>query len=113
MKNYLEKLDKEDAGYKATGTSLKGYLHNTTYAQLVEAFGQPTFNPEDSGDGKVNFEWVFEFNGEVFTLYDWKTYDVQYTINELTTWNIGGKTYYGDFSNYIEEVLNSKQVQNA
>jgi len=113
MKNYLEKLDKEDAGYKATGTSLKGYLHNTTYAQLVEAFGQPTFNPEDSGDGKVNFKWVFEFNGEVFTLYDWKTYDVQYTINELTTWNIGGKTYYGDFSNHIEEVLNSKQVQNA
>lgn len=111
MKNVLEKLTKEEA--YSGGTSLKGYLHNTTYAQLVEAFGQPTYTPEDSGDGKVNFEWVFDFNGEIFTLYDWKTYDVQYTINELTTWNIGGKTSYYDFSDHIEEVLNSKQVQNA
>ena len=113
MKNVLEKLVKEDVQGLTWGTSLKGYLHNTTYAQLVEAFGQPTYNPEDSGDGKVNFEWVFDFTGEIFTLYDWKTYDVQYTINELTTWNIGGKAYYGDFSDHIEEVLNSKQVQNA
>jgi hypothetical protein len=111
MKNILQKLSQEED--YSTGTSLKGYLHNTTYAQLIEAFGQPTYTPEDSGDGKVNFEWIFEFNGEIFTVYDWKTYNVQYTINELTTWNIGGKTSYVDFSNYIEEVLNSKQVENA
>jgi len=111
MKNILQKLSQEED--YSTGTSLKGYLHNTTHAQLIEAFGQPTYTPEDSGDGKVNFEWIFEFNGEIFTVYDWKTYNVQYTINELTTWNIGGKTSYVDFSNYIEEVLNSKQVENA
>jgi hypothetical protein len=113
MKNYLEKLqDAEYALNVTTGTSLKGYLHNTKYSDLIKAFGQPTFNQE-SGDGKVQFEWVFEFNGDIFTLYDWKTYDVEYTINELTTWNIGGKTSYVDFSNHIEELLNSKQVENA
>lgn len=100
----FEILSREEA-YVTSGTSLKGHLYGVTYAQLVKTFGQPAFNPEDSGDGKVNFEWVFKFNDEIFTLYDWKTYDVEYTINELTTWNIGGKTYYGDFSTYIEKLL--------
>ena len=104
--NILEKLTQDD--YPG-GTSLKGYLHNTTYSELIEAFGEPTFNKE-SGDGKIQFEWVFKFNEEIFTLYDWKTYDVNYTINELTTWNIGGKTYYGDFSDHIEQILNDKKV---
>lgn len=91
-----------------TGASFKGYLHNTKYSDLIKTFGPPTFNQE-SGDGKIQFEWVFEYNGDTFTLYDWKTYDVEYTINELTTWNIGGKTSHVDFSNHIEELLNSKQ----
>lgn len=113
MTNKLEKIqDASEALNLVHGTSLKGYLYNTTYADLIEAFGQPTFN-EVNGDGKVQFEWVFEFNGEVFTLYDWKTYDVKYTINELTTWNIGGKTSYVDFSDHIEDILTSKKVYNA
>jgi len=113
MKNYLEKIeDREQALDTTFGTSLKGYLNNTKYSDLIEVFGQPTFNQE-SGDGKVQFEWVFKFNGEIFTLYDWKTWDVKYTINELTTWNIGGKTYYGEFSTHIEELLNSKKVYHA
>ena len=48
--NKLQKLSQEDD--YSTATSLEGYLHNTTYAQLIEAFGQPTYNQE-SGDGKV------------------------------------------------------------
>ena len=111
MKNYLEKIeDKNQALSVISGTSLSGYLHNTQYSDLIEAFGEPTFNQE-SGDGKIQFEWVFEFNGDIFTIYDWKTWDVEYTINELTTWNIGSKVYYGEFSDHIEEVLNSKKVQ--
>lgn len=105
MQTVLEKVSKEDALELGWGTSLKGHLHGVTYAQLVKAFGQPVFNPEDSGDGKVNFEWVFEYDGNVFTLYDWKTYDVEYTINELTTWNIGGKTYAGDFIDHLEKLV--------
>ena len=104
----LVKLSKEEAN--STGTSLKGYLHNTTYYDLITAFGEPTWGPEDCGDDKVHFEWNFNFNGEIFTLYDWKTYDIEYTMNELTTWNIGGKTYYGEFSDHIEQILNSKKV---
>lgn len=88
-----------------SGTSLAGYIYGVTYEQLVKAFGEPVYKPEDSGDGKVNFEWVFKFNEEVFTLYDWKTYDVEYTTNQLTKWNIGGKTHAGEFINYIQSII--------
>ena len=103
----LTKLSREESDI--LGTSLRGYLHNTKYSDLIEVFGEPTFNQE-SGDGKVHFEWVFDFNGETFTLYDWKTYNIEYTMNELTTWNIGGKTYSGEFSDHIEQIINDKKV---
>ena len=47
------------------GTSLKGKLpYGVVYQDLVEVLGEPTFLPDDSGDGKVNFEWVVEFENE-------------------------------------------------
>lgn len=112
MDNVLEIIkDREEGRYITSGTSLKDYLNGVSYAQLIQAFGQPLYNPEDSGDGKVNFEWVFKHNGNVFTLYDWKTYDVEYTINELDRWNIGGRMYAGyfveDLMNLIKEEVNA------
>jgi hypothetical protein len=91
------------------GTSLKGYV-NLTYNQLVEVLGEPTFK-EESGDGKTQKEWVVEFKDEwgdknVFTIYDWKTYDVEYTMNELNRFNVGGKTSAYDFINYLEGRFN-------
>jgi len=109
MRNTLELIkDKEEGWDLTTGSSLKDYLTGVTYAQLVKTFGQPLYSPQDSGDGKVQFEWVFLHNGEVFTLYDWKTYDIEYTINELKRWNIGGKTYAGRFVEDIMEEINKK-----
>ena len=89
------------------GTSLKGYL-NATYRDLVNVLGEPTF-PEESGDGKVQVEWVVEFEGEIFTIYDWKTYDRQYTEYELDRFNIGGKEYAGDFIEYMESEIENYQ----
>ncbi len=86
------------------GTSLKGYV-NLTYNQLVEVLGEPTFK-EESGDGKTQKEWVVEVDGEVFTIYDWKTYDVEYTMNELNRFNVGGKTSAHDFIDYLEGRFN-------
>lgn len=63
-----------------------------TYKDLVDTFGEPTFTPEDSGDGKVNYEWVFEFDGSYYSIYDWKTFSPEYTRNEYTNWHIGGHT---------------------
>lgn len=104
-----------------TGTSLKGYLsYGVKYADLVGYFGQPTFLPEDSGDGKVNFEWVVEFEGdngiEVFTIYDWKTQSPEWSIENTGSeeqakesfgirWHVGGKDYAGDFIDFIEKEM--------
>ena len=92
----------------ASGTFLSGYLYDTTYSELIETFGDPAFSPEDSGDGKVNFEWVFEFDGEIFTVYDWKTYDVEYTMNTLEVWHVGGKSNCTRFIEYIQEYAKTK-----
>ena len=45
----------------------------------------------------------------VFTIYDWKTYDEHYTMNELTMWNVGGKGYAGEFIDKLESKLNAKK----
>ena len=87
---------------KTLGTYNVGTINNITYGELVEVLGDPTF-PRMSDDEKVQKEWVLEYNGNVFTIYDWKTYSEQYTMEELTNWNVGGKTSAFDFIDYIEK----------
>ena len=105
-----------------TGTSLKGYLdYGITYDDLVDTFGDPTFLPEDSGDGKVNYEWVidFDFEGSIntFRIYDWKTESAEWSklntgrmeeANEWfggSRWHVGGKDYAGDFIEKVSEAI--------
>ena len=96
---------KEYNNTKFVSTCLQGYV-DVTYKELVEMFGEPTLGL--SGDEKCQMEWVFnivdkEGNEERFTLYDWKTYDLDYTKNELKTWNIGGISKPKILQDYIEE----------
>ena len=87
-----------------SGTSLKGYI-NATYSQLLEVLGKPTYD-EPSGDDKVQVEWVVEFEGDIFTIYDWKTGSREYTENELKTFNVGGTTSAFDFIQEVESQIN-------
>jgi hypothetical protein len=92
-------------GYQPStqGSSLKGTTQ-ATYDQLVDALGKPTIDVE-SGDCKTQVEWVCEFEGEIFTIYDWKTYDRNYTEHVLDEFHVGGKTYAGEFISKLEEIL--------
>lgn len=91
-----------DVAYNATtGTSLSGYI-NVTYPQLVKVLGEPTHNTP-SGDNKTQKEWVVEFEGSIFTIYDWKTFDEDYTINKLSRFNVGSKR---NATNFIETLEN-------
>jgi hypothetical protein len=74
----------------ANGTYKIGSLDGIYYRDLVTKLGKPTVI--GSGDDKVQYEWIMEFEGEIFTIYDWKTYDAEYTEYELDTWSIGGNT---------------------
>jgi len=70
----------------ADGTCYQGSA-NTPYFELVEVFGEP--NLDGSGDGKVQAEWILEFeDGEVATIYDWK--ECEKTFEFVTDWHIGG-----------------------
>jgi len=91
------------ASTHADGTSLKGYTH-TTYKQLVSVLGEPTFSTP-SGDDKTQVEWVVKFGNSYFTIYDWKTYDREYTMNELQVFHVGGKTDALYFINELENKL--------
>jgi hypothetical protein len=101
MKNF-KVLSIENAN--ETGTSLQGYI-NATYSQLLEVLGKPTYD-EPSGDDKVQLEWVIEFKGNIFTIYDWKTGSREYTENELTEFNVGGTTSAADFIQEVESQIN-------
>jgi hypothetical protein len=96
-------LNFQDAEGTIHGSSLKGYI-NATYSQLIETLGEPTYD-EPSEDDKTHVEWVVEFEGSIFTIYDWKTYSRDYTENELTRFNVGGKSSAIEFFNHIESLI--------
>ena len=117
MQDYITVYDSMDAP-DTSGSNLKGHLlYGITYGMLVEYLGEPTFLPEDSGDGKINFQWVLEYNDDMFTIYDWKTESPEWS--RLNTgrkeqaeewfggsrWHVGGKTYAGDFIDFIEKEI--------
>lgn len=102
-------ISKEKALELVSGTHLVGKLTGYTYNQLVKTLGEPVFN-EVSSDGKVQKEWVIVDGGNVFTIYDWKTYDETYTIKDNVFWHIGGNSYAGDFIYNLESKLTAKKV---
>jgi hypothetical protein len=88
-----------DEHINAAGTSYKGDL-TTTYAKLVELFGEPR---KASGDGKTDAEWKIEFeNGDVASIYNYKN-GAKYgnpNIETITEWNIGG------YKSVVVELIN-------
>jgi hypothetical protein len=92
------------------GTSLAGYV-NSDYMGLELALGELVFDTE-SGDGKVQVEWVVQFKGNLFTIYDWKTYDREFTEWKLREFNVGSKTARGfEVAEFVDAVR--KQIDNA
>lgn len=109
-KTKYDKVTNKDSALKLVGgTSLKDRLIGWNYKQLVVAFGEPTF-PTESGDGKVQKEWVFVRNsdGAAFTLYDWKSGDENYATTMNQTWNVGSKVYAGEFVDDMISLLKKK-----
>jgi len=87
----------------ADGTWKIGNLTGLFFRDLVHKLGKPTV--VGSGDDKVQYEWIMEFEGRIFTIYDWKTYDAEYTEYELFNWSIGGNDQsaeiVSEFKKYI------------
>jgi len=93
------------------GTFLVGKLENYSYDALVDTLGEPTFS-EPSGDDKTQVEWVVKFDDQIFTIYDWKTYDRDFTLNQLDVWHVGGKGKATVFIQALErKLLRSEQAE--
>lgn len=101
--------DQDQALDRLSGTYKVGSLQGVSYWDLKNTFGTPTLD-EASADDKVQKEWVFEFNGEIFTIYDWKTYDERYTVEELDVWSIGGKTSPHEFETTVLHLIANQPV---
>jgi hypothetical protein len=82
---------------KVNGTSLKGYMV-TTYEALVNKLGNPNRGP--SGDKKTDCEWVVDIDGEVCTIYNWKTGGIP---EGTYRWHIGGHS--SNAVKFLEEVM--------
>ena len=90
----------------ANGTHKVGQLELTRYYELVEILGEPTYS-EESFDGKIQVEWVIQYGEEFFTIYDWKTFDRNYTLNSLSVWSVGGNTDPREFIREIYALTNA------
>jgi len=99
----MKVLKEDEVNGKTNGSSFKGYI-KATYNDLVRALGEPTYS-EPSGDDKVQKEWVVEFKGNVFTIYDWKTFNPEYTMTKLDEFNIGGRVSATEFIETLENKI--------
>jgi hypothetical protein len=95
-------LKEKQVGTLLDGTYNVGSIDNITYKDLFRILGEPTYN-KPSGDNKTQVEWNLNFNNEVYSIYDWKTYNREYTLNNLDHWNIGGRTDPSGLIDYINE----------
>jgi hypothetical protein len=91
--------------YKITdGTFKVGSLQDVTYDEIAAVFGEPSIS-EPSGDEKIQFEWVLTYDDKVFTIYDYKTFNREYTLYELTVWSVGGQVKDTDFFELLTDLI--------
>ena len=94
---------KNDESINANGTSLKGCV-KTTYDDLVDKFGEPTYTDGDKTTAEWNLEFEVDEDGVTeyvtATIYDWKTCS---TPMDEYEWHVGG--YNMDVLYVIEKAL--------
>lgn len=101
-----ETSELEELYDKITGTFKIASLASVKYNDLVRVFGEPSID-EESGDGKIQFEWIINYGGDqIFTIYDWKTFDRDYTMQELEVWSIGGREKNREFFDELITLFN-------
>ena len=71
------------------GTSFSFITFSASVNELIEKFGNPTYNHPENYDDKVTREWELELSdGTLFTIYDWKEYRY-FDDDEKISWHVG------------------------
>tara|TARA_R110001592_G_scaffold170536_1_gene407738 strand:+ start:467 stop:1123 length:657 start_codon:yes stop_codon:yes gene_type:complete len=106
----IEKVSKYNLYmYDIDGFGKVDTLRGVKYFELISALGEPTLKYHEEGD-KSTCTWVVTFGNRVYTIYDWKTYDREYTINELNTWSIGGVSSLVYFKDALMNLIDASLV---
>lgn len=97
----MKTLLSDEVGDRTDGSCYRDRV-DTTYFNLINLFGLPTFGKGD----KVLSEWVLENDdGEVATIYDYKS-----SVNDpsfVTDWHLGGNDSSYEFIQKIKEKLDT------
>lgn len=91
MTSQFKKIPTVFARQHTHGTSYRDTVYGVTFKDLVRLFGAPSFTPQDYPDEKSYYGWVILWEDKYYHIYDWKTYDENWTLTECDQWNIGGK----------------------
>jgi len=106
----FKKLNKN----KSNGTFLIGYI-DLPYSEIVSLFGEP-YLQHGKGE-KIDWEWVFQLDGTILTIYNYKTGpsysegNKYITPQEIDDWHVGGN-YSSNLKilrDYIEQESNIKR----
>ena len=100
-----------------TGTCFHNVQITTTPATLKQVADKllADYSDNNTGDDKTNFDFEFETSdGDVFTIYDWKSYR-KLRDTEQITFNIGSKDENISQTakqELMDEILNLNNTQN-
>jgi hypothetical protein len=107
-----EKEDKKIVIDDSLDTTRTWYLVDidSSTNELEEILGCPATKTGKKGDSH-RYEWKFEIDGNVYSIYDWAYTDDSFDDYNKTQWHLAGNTE--DLSNIdtIRNILKSKQAQ--
>jgi hypothetical protein len=89
---------------------------DVTSEQLVKTFGAP-FESHSICNNKVSkqrYEWKFKYNGNIYSIYDWKFNNNEFPIFEETDWFLSGNND-NDVNNIIkliDDMIKNKEEFN-
>ena len=90
------------------GISFFGHTITTSKNKLEVILGK---SDGPSSDGKTNYNWLREYNGIIYSVYDWKEYR-DFSDDELIDWHIGAKNKANSASIclYLLDLLKDVQI---
>jgi hypothetical protein len=86
------------------GTSFKNIYISASPKDMHAALGEPT--RRGSADDKVQFSWIYEHNGKIVTIYDYKENPLSKTSSKKIDWHVGGNNT--DAAQEVADIVKEK-----
>lgn len=93
-------------------TSFTSHTIRASVNELKKVLGKPHYDERDENEkSQVEWDFVIEGEGSVFSIYDWKEYRI-YSDDEVIEWHIGGVvSSCGNNKNHTDIALVIKELK--